>query len=278
MSWQITDTDQIYIEFDNGLEAILVPKFRMIVGEDTEDANYVYVYWCEHEGGGHVREFHIDYNDVLFGYVAPSSASELVTVLEGYIRSAFSAGGDLLSNKGDLLTHDGASDTVLPVGTDDYVLTADSTDPNGIAWKTLPAPSADTKTITYPLSNPNYAPTDSVTQYFGNVPLAGTPGNQQRFNTYIRYAGTIKVVEIIFSSFSTIGSNESFSMYLRINDTTDHLIATVGTAVNNRVFSNTAINVTVAAGDFFTIKCVNPAWATNPVGVYISGYVLQEYT
>lgn len=39
-----------------------------------------------------------------------------------------------LTTKGDLLTHDGSSYVRLPVGSDDYVLTADSGDPNGIVW------------------------------------------------------------------------------------------------------------------------------------------------
>lgn len=268
----ITDYDQIYIEFDNELgDPVLVQKFNMTC-ELSDDGDYVYVYWNIYETGVSQRLYTLLYSDVTFGYAPPSSGAELLAILEGYIRSGFDSGPAITPTLEEVLTEDndggGLEITNIADGGSD---TSAAT-----VGQVNAAVAAAVKTITYPLSNPNYAPTDSVTQYFGNVPLAGTPGNQQRFNTYIRYAGTIKVVEIIFSSFSTIGSNESFSMYLRINDTTDHLIATVGTAVNNRVFSNTAINVTVAAGDFFTIKCVNPAWATNPVGVYISGYVYQE--
>lgn len=44
----------------------------------------------------------------------------------------------LLTTKGDLLTRDSSAVKRLPVGTDGHVLTADSTDPNGVKW----APSA----------------------------------------------------------------------------------------------------------------------------------------
>jgi hypothetical protein len=45
----------------------------------------------------------------------------------------------LLTAKGDLLSHDGTAAAKLAVGTNDYVLTADSTAAKGIAWK---APAA----------------------------------------------------------------------------------------------------------------------------------------
>jgi hypothetical protein len=43
-------------------------------------------------------------------------------------------GGPTLTNKGDLLTSDGVTEVVLPVGADGDVLTADSTAPDGIKW------------------------------------------------------------------------------------------------------------------------------------------------
>jgi hypothetical protein len=41
---------------------------------------------------------------------------------------------DKLTNKGDVLTHDGTNETSLPVGADGQVLTADSASPNGVKW------------------------------------------------------------------------------------------------------------------------------------------------
>ena len=46
--------------------------------------------------------------------------------------------GDLqigFTRKGDLLTFDGANDFTLPVGANNYVLTADSSQTAGLSWK-----------------------------------------------------------------------------------------------------------------------------------------------
>jgi len=42
-----------------------------------------------------------------------------------------------LTAKGDLLTHDGVSEAIRTIGANDTVLTADDTNPLGLAWKTL---------------------------------------------------------------------------------------------------------------------------------------------
>lgn len=41
------------------------------------------------------------------------------------------------NTKGDLVTHNGTTQVRLPVSTDEFVLTCDSTDPNGVIWKNL---------------------------------------------------------------------------------------------------------------------------------------------
>jgi hypothetical protein len=43
-----------------------------------------------------------------------------------------------LINKGDIWIHNGTTDTRMPVGTDDYVLTADSTQATGLRWQDPP--------------------------------------------------------------------------------------------------------------------------------------------
>jgi hypothetical protein len=43
-----------------------------------------------------------------------------------------------LSTKGDLIVYNGSNDVRLPIGTNTYVLTADSTQTNGLAWEAVP--------------------------------------------------------------------------------------------------------------------------------------------
>jgi hypothetical protein len=118
------------------------------------------------------------------------------------------------------------------------------------------------------------SPTDAQTVYFGTLPKAPVT-TAATSKIYIRKAGTIKIAEIYCYS-GTAGTNESWSLYIRKNNTTDTLIATVGANTNERVFSNAALNIAVAAGDYIEIKGVQPTWATNPLTTIYGGYIYIE--
>jgi len=120
----------------------------------------------------------------------------------------------------------------------------------------------------------NSSPLDAQTLYFGHLPTGlNTTANIN--NVYIRKAGTLNIAEIYTNS-ATAGSNENWSLYIRVNNTTDYLIATLGVATNERIFSNTALGISLSAGDYFQIKMVCPTWATNPATVRCAGYVYIE--
>lgn len=116
------------------------------------------------------------------------------------------------------------------------------------------------------------SPADSSNYYFGTNgrPVSTTEGNTKH---YVPKAGTLKVAEVFWFASTTAGSGEDVSVYVRVNGTTDTLIATVGTTDATKRFSNTGLSVSLAQGDYFEIKIVTPAWATNPGGVQ-TGYTL----
>ena len=115
------------------------------------------------------------------------------------------------------------------------------------------------------------SPADITTYYFGMLPKAPvTAANTSK--VYIRQAGTITGAEI-YTYAGTAGTNESWSIYIRVNNTTDYLIAAVGAATSERVFSNTGLSISVNAGDYFEIKSITPTWATNPLTLIYGGYV-----
>jgi hypothetical protein len=118
------------------------------------------------------------------------------------------------------------------------------------------------------------SPTDSATIYFGMLPKAPTT-TANISKVYIRKAGTIKIAEIYCYS-GTAGSAESWSLYIRKNNSADTLIATLAVSASERIFSNAALNIAVAAGDYIEIKCVNPLWATNPLTTIFGGYLYIE--
>jgi len=93
---------------------------------------------------------------------------------------------------------------------------------------------------------------------------------------YIRKAGTIKIAEIYCYS-GTAGTNESWPLYVRLNNTTDYLIATLAVATSERMFSNTGLSIEISAGDYIEIKGVQPIWpVTNPATTIYGGYVYIE--
>lgn len=115
------------------------------------------------------------------------------------------------------------------------------------------------------------SPTDAQTIYFGNLPKAPTT-TANTSKVYVRTASVIKAAEI-YTYAGTGGTNESWSMYIRVNNTTDYLIATVSAATNERVFSKTDFNISLNANDYFEIKMVNPTFVTNPLTFIASGYI-----
>lgn len=121
----------------------------------------------------------------------------------------------------------------------------------------------------------SFLPVASQTVYFGHV--ARVPSQSTGLSKiYIRKAGTIKICELFCITDGEAGTNEAWSIYIRLNNTTDTLIATISAATNERNFTNSALSITVAAGDYIEIKSVNPAWVIVPVSVFFGGYIYIE--
>jgi translation elongation factor EF-Ts len=116
--------------------------------------------------------------------------------------------------------------------------------------------------------------TDSQTIYWGSTPAA--PSTSAAIaRIYIPKAGTIKAA-YIFTRATTAGTGEDWSMYIRLNNTTDTLIETEAAAANVRVFQNAALSIAVSQADYIEIKEVHPAWATNPANIIRGGYIYIE--
>jgi hypothetical protein len=116
--------------------------------------------------------------------------------------------------------------------------------------------------------------TDSQTMYWGAFPVAPST-TAARWRIYIPKDGIIRTA-YVYSYAATAGSNENWSMYIRLNDTTDTLIQTLGANTNDRVWTNAALGIDVVAGDYIEIKEIQPAWGTNPADVTRTGVVYIE--
>jgi len=251
MAYDITDFSRTEISITDGWRVRYVPKFRIYM---VLDGDICYLYWTDTEKGkdGYTRLLPLDYNDVTFGYLTPSSASEVKLVIEQYIDSAW-------------------TDIPVPATpTLAEVLTAGDGGglevPN-IAHATAATSAATFGQIMFALHGLhfqfNYA--NNSIYYFSCLPFTPDTVGAARWAQYIRYNCTIVSAEFLMQTLGTIGTAENISLYIRVNNTTDYLIATVGVAARERVFSNTAMNVTINAGDYIHYKIVTPnPWTTAP--------------
>lgn len=116
--------------------------------------------------------------------------------------------------------------------------------------------------------------TDSQTVYWGSKNLAQqTTADIHRI--YIPKSGTIKACMIHLHS-ATAGTAENWSMYIRLNNTTDTLVGTLALNTAHRLWSKTDLNISVTAGNYIEIKEIQPAWVTNPANVRRSGIIYIE--
>ena len=108
--------------------------------------------------------------------------------------------------------------------------------------------------------------TDGQTIYFGGTPAVAPSTTGGNHRLYIPKAGAIKAA-YVYANAATAGTNEAWVANIRLNNTTDTQIQSLSLSNVNRLWSNAALNISVAAGDYVEIKMVNPTWATNPANV-----------
>lgn len=112
------------------------------------------------------------------------------------------------------------------------------------------------------------SPLDSTTYYFSWFQTAGLATTETgTTRIYIPRAGVLRRVYFTSNPFTT-GSSETSTLSIRVNATTDTTITSTA-AFNAAPFtaSNTAMTVSLSAGDYITVKWVTPAWVTNPTNI-----------
>jgi hypothetical protein len=120
-----------------------------------------------------------------------------------------------------------------------------------------------------------FDPADNTTYAINTAaPVSGLFGT--RFKIPIPKTGTIKKAIVSWYASSVAGTSESISCYIRLNNSSDTLIASVADTSNNKTFSNYSLSISVTEGDYIEIKLTTPSWSTNPTAVYISWSVYIE--
>lgn len=120
-------------------------------------------------------------------------------------------------------------------------------------------------------------PGDATTVFFGYSWHIGptTTGGLRRM--YTGFACTITKCTVNAYIASGVASSETFSIYIRVNNTTDYLITSsmVLTAANSYV-TNQSLSISLGATDYYEYKIIYPTFATNPLGVYYFANALLQ--
>ena len=130
--------------------------------------------------------------------------------------------------------------------------------------------------ISQPLSFAATNPIDATPYYFNQHSARSMNTTANYDKMYWPISGNIRACSVYTYAGTATGTAEDISIYIRVNDTTDYLVATVGAAAPVRVFQNFVMNVPIAAGDYTEMKWVSPTWVTNPEGVRFHGFVVIE--
>lgn len=123
------------------------------------------------------------------------------------------------------------------------------------------------------VSTTGFAVVNSTTLFFNGVFVSSSyPGGVVASKT-----GTIKSVFIKVRVTGTLGTSETGSFYIRINNTTDVLITSVAKFdATTQSYNLTGMSTSVTEGDDIVIKYVGPVFTTNPTGNQLSASILIE--
>lgn len=133
-------------------------------------------------------------------------------------------------------------------------------------------PSAAANDYTIPVMSGIHNPGDATAYFFGattNLPSGAGAGR----SVAVVNAGTITGATIT-AVCATTSTNENWTLSIRLNNSTNTTINTVGTTGATKTWTATGLSIAVVSGDLLEITTTTPTWATNPTGCGYSGYLI----
>lgn len=193
----------------------------------------------------------------------------------------------ITNTKGNILITDSVLNLVeFPVGTDNQILTADSTTATGLKWSTVATPSVNISNLTGSILT--YASATSYSLFNPHTVVLGSITNINVEIQYIPYASTIIALNIIPAGTANwpAGSNFTFDIgYLRGNVSTNPpnefstvsgstctYVPIAGTTLTvDNSYSGTRnpatvyLNVATLANENITVRCINSTSSSGTI-------------
>jgi hypothetical protein len=114
----------------------------------------------------------------------------------------------------------------------------------------------------------------SSTYYFG-VPVLTVQTTAAIRRVYIPQSGTIKGGQIYMRTTSAT-STETWTISIRLNNTTNTTFASTANNSLDKVFGTTGLSIAVVAGDYIEITTTTPAFTTAPGATFIYGSIFIQ--
>ena len=188
------------------------------------DEPTIKLYWTDSEKGraGILRKIVLDYTDVMFGYLTPSSASEVELVIQGYIDSAWQ---DIINDLSNYVPYVGATQDV-DLGT--HGLTSDF-----VAFSLSPVASPGSGQIAYD------GQSGSLSYAFDSSSVITNIGQMIHANVHNAEGSPLTKGQVVYL-FSASGNKASVKLARNLSDSTSAktfgvVAETIGTNQNGYV-------------------------------------------
>jgi len=132
----------------------------------------------------------------------------------------------------------------------------------------------DAKGYALNLGGTNATINASSTYYLGIPGLTITNSAAIR-RVYIPKSGTIVGGQLYVKTTNTT-TTENWTISIRLNNSNNTTLATVGNTATDKVFASTSLSIAVVAGDYIEITTTTPAFVTAPGSTYVYGSIFIQ--
>ena len=132
----------------------------------------------------------------------------------------------------------------------------------------------DAKGYALNLGGTNATINASSTYYLGIPGLTITSSAAIR-RVYIPKSGTIVGAQLYVKT-TNATTTENWTISIRLNNSSNTTLATVGNTATDKVFGTTSLSIAVVAGDYIEITTTTPAFVTAPGSTYIYGSIFIQ--